>query len=525
MATEQRPGKGKFGPSRLAVSERYLLPVSRGPMLWLALVVALALLVVGWLDHRWGSSRWLSGGPLSSAHAVLEADCAACHTPFEDVTDAACSICHEKLGDDLGRYSFAAHTLYRSSDFERLAAPEHELVCADCHLEHGGREVAPIIINDTVCATCHERSAFAEDHPDFAFTQSPAGDDDNLRFAHGRHVREVMERHGLADLERACLTCHRPDPSGRGFEPIDFDGSCDACHLDQSLATPRLAVASPGQEVGVETLETIRASGEPGIDWAFYLDPGELRPAGGGRLVSKSPLHHRDPWVLHNLRRLRRQVYPDAGLADLLVTSAEVETDRSAELYREAVNTLEEWARGLRGIADPAVQGQLAQVETLLEQARRALADPTTPLDPTELLLALDQPAELDPAVVEAIDLLAADLTSTCTVCHRLDRLTIARVEENQRTMQRAEFDHGAHIIQRRCLDCHGELPILEALSGAEIAPERDRSALYNLPRIDTCRTCHRPGLTAAHCTTCHLFHPDTGRHADLLLYQAPPED
>lgn len=521
MATEQRPGKGNFGPTRLSVSERYVRPISRGGMLGLGLAVALALAVVGWIDHLWSGSRLLSGGPLSSAHAMLETDCAACHTAFEAVSDEACSTCHEKLGDDLGRYSLAAHTLYRSSDFERLAAPEHEPACADCHLEHGGRDVPPISVVDATCGTCHERSAFADDHPDFAFTQNPAGDDAALAFAHGHHVREVMERLALADVERACLECHRPDPAGRGFEPIAFDTSCDACHLDNTLATPRLTVAGGPGEVGVETLEAVRSRGAPGSDWAYYLDPGELRPAAGGRLVSKSPLHHRDPWVLHNLRRLRRLLYPDAGVADLLVASAATEPGRTSELYHEAVDTLEDWARGLRGTADPEVQGQLTRVDHLLVEIRRALDDPTTPLDPTELLLALDQPAEVEPEVAEEIDLLVADLTANCTVCHRLDRLTIARVEENQRTMRRAEFNHRAHIIQRRCLDCHGELPILEAVSGAEIEPERDRAELYNLPRIETCRECHQGGLTADSCTTCHLFHPDTGRHADLLLYQA----
>jgi hypothetical protein len=516
---EKRPGKGTFGRLGLPVAIRYLRPISRAKMLWIGLGLGLLIAALGWLDSWWGSGELLSGGPLSSAHATLEQDCATCHAGFSPVADAACSSCHEKLGDELGRYTFAAHYLYRSNDFERLVPSEHETPCVGCHLEHGGRQASISDVPDARCGICHERSAFATDHPEFAFADDPEGDDDALAFPHGHHVREVMKRRGFADLERACLECHQPDPSGRGFEPVSFDRHCDACHLDAGVATPRLAVAAEGA-VGVETLETIQASGEPGTDWSFYLDPNEFRLAAGGRLVMKTPLHHRDPWVLHNLRRLRRQLYPDAGLADLLATSAEVAERDPAELYREAVATLEGQARGLRGSPDPEVQGQLDRIDALIARVRTALDDPTTPFDPTEFLLALEQPAELAPETREEIDLVAADLTAPCTNCHRLDRLTIERVEESQTTLNRAEFDHKAHVIQRRCLDCHSRLPILEAVSGTEVDKSLDRSAIYNLPRIADCRQCHRPGLTSARCTTCHLFHPDAGRRSDLLLYQ-----
>ena len=529
MATEPRPGKGGprrgasrkgiFGRPKLPVTRSYVRPISRAPMLWLGILVALVLAVVGWLDNRWGHQGLISGGPLSSAHALLESDCAACHTGFEPVADTACATCHEQLGDDLGRYSFATHTLYRSADFDRLAAHDLEPTCASCHLEHGGRTAVLTEVADATCAACHERSAFDDDHPDFAFTGDPSGDDDALTFAHGHHVREVMDQRGFADVERACLECHEPEASGRGFLALDFDRHCDACHLDQGVSTPRLATAADGAP-GVASLATIQASAEPGTDWAFYLDPNEFREVGGGRLVSKSPLHHRDPWVLYNLRRLRQLVYPDAGLADLLTASPDVGAHQTAELYSEALDTLEGYARGLRGSPDPEVQRQLATLEAVMGKVREAIADPTAPFDPSEFLLALEQPAPLDAELREEIDLLVADLTSACSVCHQVDRLTIARVENRQKTLERAEFDHRAHVIQRRCLDCHGQLPILAAVSGEEIPPELDRAEIHNLPGIDSCRACHQGGLTSSQCTTCHLYHPEAGRHADLLLYQ-----
>ena len=521
MTIDKKSRKGTFDRLGLPVSASYLRPLSRNPMLWLGLGVGVVVAAVAGFAAMRGDARLISGGPLSSAHATLEQDCASCHSGFSAVSDEACSTCHEKLGDEIGRYSFAAHYLYRSNDFERLVPSEHEVSCASCHTEHGGREATLSRVPNQRCATCHDRTEFSGDHPEFAFASEPAGDDDALSFAHGRHVREMMERKGLADLERACLECHRPEPSGRGFRAIDFDLQCDACHLDASITTPRLAVVdATGEGVGVDTLEAIQSSGNPGTDWSFYMDPNEFRAVGGGRLVTKGPLHHEDPWVLHNLRKLRRQVFPDAGLADLLTTTAEVPAERQAEVYAEAVSTLEDYARGLRGSASPEVQDDLVRVEKALEGVRSALLDPSTPFDPTEFLLALEQPADLPPETREEIDLLAADLTGPCAGCHRIDNLTIARIKRDQSTLHRAEFDHRAHIIQRRCLDCHDQLPILEAVSGEAIDPSADRSAIFNLPLIASCQECHRPGLSADSCSTCHFFHPDAGRRADLLLTQ-----
>lgn len=522
MTPEKKSRKGTFDRTGLPVAARYLRPLSRNPMVWLGLALGIAFAGLAGLAGLRGNSTLLSGGPLSSAHAVLEQDCASCHSGFSAVSNEACSTCHEKLGDELGRYTFAAHYVYRSGDFERIVPSEHEMSCATCHTEHGGRRADITRVADQVCATCHEPSDFTGDHPEFAFVSDPDGDDDAIAFAHGHHVREILESRGYADLERACLDCHQPEPSGRGFLAIDFDVQCDTCHLDAGVATPRLAVSAPGTDsIGVETLEAVQASGAAGTDWSFYIDPNEFRLAGGGRLVSKTPLHHEDPWVLHNLRQLRQRVFPDAGLADLLVTTSEVSEDRQVEVYAEALATLEEYARGLRGSASPEVQADLARIETLLGEIENALDDPSTPFDPTELLLAFEQPAELDPEIRQEIDLLAADLTSACTQCHTLENFTFARADADQSTLQRAEFDHRSHIIQRRCLDCHGQLPILEAVSGEEIPPELDRSAIHNLPRIASCQECHSPGLTADSCSTCHLFHPHAGDHqGDLLLVQ-----
>src|SRR5215470_15248499 len=68
--------------------------------LWLAIVApAIALVWIGW--HRLGrDDRVYSSGPLSSAHAVLEKQCAACHVRqaggfSASAADSACLACHD----------------------------------------------------------------------------------------------------------------------------------------------------------------------------------------------------------------------------------------------------------------------------------------------------------------------------------------------------------------------------------------------------------------------------------------------
>ena len=228
--------------------------------------------------------------------------------------------------------------------------------------------------------------------------------------------------------------------------------------------------------------------------------------------------------MLHNLRRLRGLLDEDAGLADLLVTTPDVAAGEQRRLYEEAISTLEQHIRGLRGTPDPGLQDQLRDLEGLLFRARQALADPFVPLDETELLLALSEPKDLPEDILSEAELLIGDLTEPCTGCHWVENATVVRVNGDQRTLHKAEFDHAAHVIQRRCLDCHQQIPILEVVSGAEPDPAVDHAGIHNLPTISQCQECHQPRQVASSCVTCHLFHPDAERRADFLRYLKPED-
>lgn len=505
-----RERKGTFSPLRLPVARGYLRPASRRGLVVLGILVAVVLGLLVFGDFSFRGGRLLSGGALSSSHASLQNDCASCHDPFTGVTSTNCSTCHEKYGDRLGVYSFAAHYVYRSNDFQRVSQREGELTCAACHVEHQGREASITQVSDTLCLDCHAFGAFQEEHPPFEVAAETTG----LAFSHIHHVKEVMDRGGILDIERACLDCHEPEADGRHFQALDFDRHCSDCHLN-GLATPRLPLQQPGQ-VGVESLQTIQQRGGAGSTWALFANPGEYRQVGSR--VMKLPVHHADPWILENLRRLRRQMYPEAGLADLLVTSGEGPAEETPKLYAEAVATLGEQVQALRTQPEPAVQQELDQIEALLGGVEDRLQDPYTPLDGRALLLGPPEAAEEGSVDVEGIEDLVASLTQPCQGCHQIEQATIARVRTEQQTFHRAEFNHRAHVLDRRCLDCHSEIPIAQALAGAEVDLSRDVSAVQNLPPIETCQECHAPRQVASTCVTCHEFHPNQS-HTGLLRY------
>ena len=523
----KRPGKGTFSELRLPVAKQYLHPPSRYLMLGIGGLFFAAILGLAIFNFKKGEGSWLSKGPLSSNHANLEGDCSACHTPAKAVPAQVCSACHEKFGDSLGVFSFSAHYLYRSTDFQRVVPSEHETACSACHGEHGGREAEITRVPDARCLSCHDFGSFNRRHPPFEAVTASEAQDGSLKFAHIHHVRELLERNGWGDVEKACLSCHQPQADGKTFKPLSFDDHCDDCHLPATLRTKPLPLLAAGERSppGVEALASIQQSGRAGTRWAFFLNPGEFRRL-GDRIV-KGPLYHRDPWVLYNLRSLRRRLFPQAGLADLLTGSADIPERDLLSLYAEALETLETHALELRSRPEPQIQAELKRIEDLLGELEARLEDPYAPLDETKFLLALGPPAEnLSEGERKGIDSVVADLTEACRQCHRVEDATIVRVQENRRWLERAEFNHRAHILDRRCLDCHQEIPILENLGTTEaVDPALDHAGIINLPRIEQCQECHNPQTAANTCVTCHEFHPQKGRRSDLLLYlDKPPE-
>ena len=511
--------KELFTSVKLSVSRHYLQPPGRGRLYLVGALMAFAVVTPFVIDAFWGGARVVASGALSESHVLFgEEDCATCHTPFQAVSNTKCESCHAKTGAPLAQYGYERHYLYHSAEADRSAPGTLETPCASCHREHEGEDAPLQRVADAQCQTCHTYEAFDLDHPEFAFASAGEPDRANLAFPHVFHVREVAIKEELDDFEDACLYCHVPDENGMSFQPLSFERQCDGCHFNNNTATPRLPIRTANTP-GVLTLDAIRANFSPAELWAAYADPNEFEVLGG--TVRKRPVYHADPWIMENLARIRAELYPGAELAQLLQSSAELASGIGSVVHEEAVATLRSGIRALRGHPSPDVQDVLDALTGVLDQVESKLDNPYAPLDETRFFVrsgdeigGIVAEGRVDAEAVEAV---LDGLTASCQSCHIVSQAEIVRVQKDQRTLIRSEFDHGAHIIHKRCLDCHTRIPIRRYMGMEEDPdPSLDRAGIQNLPTIESCVSCHSDRGASDRCTSCHLFHPDKSQRSNL---------
>jgi uncharacterized membrane protein len=86
--------------------------------------------------------------------------------------------------------------------------------------------------------------------------------------------------------------------------------------------------------------------------------------------------------------------------------------------------------------------------------------------------------------------------------------------------LHRAEFNHRAHILDRRCLECHVEIPIADALdANTKIDILKDKSSIQNVPKKENCVECHTSTAASNRCVTCHFMHPNKENRGSLQLF------
>jgi hypothetical protein len=179
--------------------------------LWLSVgLPAVALIWIAW--HGFArDSRVYSSGRMSEAHAVLEAECAACHVKTAGefsakANDDACLSCHDG-------------PMHR-------AAQKNALGCATCHTEHRGR-VNIVAAKNESCAECHgdlqagggatryaaHIKSFENGHPEFAALRAnggaPTSDPGTIRVNHAIHMKPIRRGPNWPNVQLECGDCHQ----------------------------------------------------------------------------------------------------------------------------------------------------------------------------------------------------------------------------------------------------------------------------------------------------------------------------
>lgn len=211
-------------------------------VLWLsAALPAIALVWLAWHGVR-GDRRVYSAGTLSSSHAVLTRQCAACHVTqagffSEKVSDQKCLACHDG----------AVHH----------AAQEFMPSCAACHADHRGT-IRLAATSDADCTQCHANLAtrngasafvrnidrFDGDHPEFAVIRGARGDPGTIQLNHYRHLQPNLLGPNGTRVQMVCMDCHRSAADAGAPWPYGDESSGPAAAKDSGIAGAKPAASA-----------------------------------------------------------------------------------------------------------------------------------------------------------------------------------------------------------------------------------------------------------------------------------------
>ncbi|MGB2670034.1 MAG: hypothetical protein WA621_18785 [Candidatus Acidiferrum sp.] len=425
---------------------------------WLSMgLPALALVWIAWHGFSHDSSVY-SSGRMSEAHAVLEADCAACHVQTArafsaKASDAACLSCHDG-------------PIHHATQIKTLD-------CATCHTEHRGR-VSMVGARNESCATCHgdlktsggpsryvaHIDSLEEGHPEFAALRPnggmPANDPGTIKVNHAIHMKPIRRGPNGPNVQLDCADCHRPTAVrdlANGQEASAVAPAANWVYADASYVSAEPTYSKSGETVPTPTGAL---TGYRAMTGRELMAPVRFATACAGchslafdKRFSKGVPHDK-PEAVHAFLLKEFSEYIAAHPSELRETR-EPGRDLTGKPLQAAVRmyTPKEW-----------VAARTSDAEELLWR-------------------------------------------KTCKQCHtlamgaQLDYLpTVEPARTTVRWMPHAKFDHDAHR-GFSCVSCHEK-----ALTSTETGD-------VLLPGIATCKACHAPGPAHAEsrCFECHTYH------------------
>lgn len=454
--------------------------------LWRRWVAVLTVVAVGILIavaavsmlHGGRAQRWLNPGPVSSAHAHFENDCAQCHDNggkagfSKTVSDSACLKCHDAAVHAKSANQFVASNAMHSSN------------CTACHVEHRGH-AALAAVDNRLCSQCHgdlnnhleagrvlpagfdpHVTQFAiGNHPAFGrqllaagvplkmpatpkSTTQPWLPNLHLKFNHATHMDP-----GKVQTKLECGACHvpiRPDPKSLlatgSMQPVNFDQNCRSCH--------KLQFEKSGVLVLLPHTDLQIAKG-PLMDLEFAVRKKISDP---GKVKSKTD-----------------------EILDSLSDTISAAYDKDAKRVKSELKIKSgDKADALDAMGDAAAKDRAAMAEFI------AANKSTTACSKCHEMTG-------DPAMVVALK------TQWKVETKPLATVPTGIEKTPKRWFVSSRFDHEAHR-DRSCMSCHAGM-------------DKDNDdPLVRLPTMESCVTCHHAdtstsrGATAA-CVACHDYH------------------
>ena len=342
----------------------------RGPAWMLAIVLGLVFLAAPTINALLPSLRQATAklpvtpdqswnpGQLSAGHQAFGRQCGTCHeTPFVHVRDHVCIDCHVKTPGHVQTVALQSKLFGGTR-------------CANCHADHKGAD-ALVRHDPDLCVTCHgnlkrfkadtslaNATDFAANHPPFKLTlwQGPNRDDvvrvsqtekaklverSHLKFPHDLHLKtSVRGPKGRKTLE--CRSCHIPDASGKGFEPIAMKTACIECHtLEFEPAVTTRQVPHGSVDDVLLTMQEFYANIVLNNIPVDVVDIGEIRrgiPRLGSGVITEQQRQRALVWARFKARQVSEDLF-EARVCIVCheVTKAVIQGESGNEIARGVV--------------------------------------------------------------------------------------------------------------------------------------------------------------------------------------------
>ena len=224
------------------------------------------------------SSSWqslASPGRLSAAHASLERDCAACHTPVKGPDASKCIACHANEEALLQRQPTAFHAQVGS--------------CRECHVEHRGVNQHPTAMDHAALAGLGLRPSGRDD--------GPVPEEERLRKELISWIgrgdpggRRPYDHPGVTRREAAldCAACHGTKDRHLGY----FGNDCAECHGTAAWTIPEFRHPSPS------STECVQCHRAPPCHFmpSFFTACAKLAGKPGARVEQCFSCHQTTSW-------------------------------------------------------------------------------------------------------------------------------------------------------------------------------------------------------------------------------------
>lgn len=189
--------------------------LTKGILYFTPLVIVLILLL---FTNLWQKPS--NPGPVSKYHAFIENDCQACHRPGMSINPNKCLACH-------------ANDPYLPQS-QRTRFHEYIGECAQCHVEHLGRDKMPIQMQHGAIVDILKWQMDTIGKDQGKMSSAEIKDIKNIINTVGAKIS--MSRPYVTKKEAAlnCITCHSSEDVHHGY----FGPDCTVCHSTTKWHVP-----------------------------------------------------------------------------------------------------------------------------------------------------------------------------------------------------------------------------------------------------------------------------------------------